>query len=316
MKVLTLTQPWATLIAAGHKRLETREWRTSYTGPIAIHAAKGWKAEDRELLREEPFRSALIDAGDRGLLLPSGEPPRGAIVAIAYLSGCYRTPDPEDDLRIHTPPLHNPGGVLVLPPPEPERSFGNYGPRRWVWALGKVRAIQPIPMRGSLGLWTWDGTPAPKPILQDSTARVALCVCGKPARIRCARCGRGDCGTHIEDQPSTGPICMPCGARQKLARPTCGDCGCWPTAEAALIHDCNCACHVPAILRLQARNEAAAAIHAALSATPTPFAADGNDPSECDFCAGMGILGGVACIWCGGTGNHVPPIQTRTGTEG
>lgn len=41
MKVLTLHQPYATAIALGHKRYETRSWWTSYRGPLAIHAAKG-----------------------------------------------------------------------------------------------------------------------------------------------------------------------------------------------------------------------------------------------------------------------------------
>lgn len=38
MKVLTLHQPWATLIAAGIKTIETRSWSTRYRGPLAIHA--------------------------------------------------------------------------------------------------------------------------------------------------------------------------------------------------------------------------------------------------------------------------------------
>src|SRR3990167_3828953 len=42
MKAITLTQPWATLVALGHKRIETRSWTTSYRGPLAIHAAKGF----------------------------------------------------------------------------------------------------------------------------------------------------------------------------------------------------------------------------------------------------------------------------------
>jgi len=41
MKALTLTQPWATLIACGAKRIETRSWATDFRGRIAIHAAKG-----------------------------------------------------------------------------------------------------------------------------------------------------------------------------------------------------------------------------------------------------------------------------------
>jgi len=37
-KVLTLHQPWASLIAIGVKTMETRSWSTSYRGPLTIHA--------------------------------------------------------------------------------------------------------------------------------------------------------------------------------------------------------------------------------------------------------------------------------------
>ena len=39
MKALSLRQPWASLIANGHKTIETRTWRTRYRGPLAIHAS-------------------------------------------------------------------------------------------------------------------------------------------------------------------------------------------------------------------------------------------------------------------------------------
>ncbi|WP_309145170.1 ASCH domain-containing protein, partial [Brevibacillus sp. HB2.2] len=40
MKAITIHQSWATLIALGEKRFETRGWSTNHRGPIAIHAAK------------------------------------------------------------------------------------------------------------------------------------------------------------------------------------------------------------------------------------------------------------------------------------
>ena len=49
MKVLTLTQPWATLVAIGAKRIETRSWSTKYRGPLAIHAAKGFPAWAKDM---------------------------------------------------------------------------------------------------------------------------------------------------------------------------------------------------------------------------------------------------------------------------
>ena len=41
MKVLTIKQPWATLIMQGDKRFEFRSWETKYRGDLLIHAGKG-----------------------------------------------------------------------------------------------------------------------------------------------------------------------------------------------------------------------------------------------------------------------------------
>lgn len=41
MKVLTIKQPWATLIMQQDKRFEFRSWKTSYRGELLIHAGKG-----------------------------------------------------------------------------------------------------------------------------------------------------------------------------------------------------------------------------------------------------------------------------------
>lgn len=38
MKVLTIKQPWATLIIEKHKKYEFRSWKTNYRGKILIHA--------------------------------------------------------------------------------------------------------------------------------------------------------------------------------------------------------------------------------------------------------------------------------------
>ena len=39
MKVLTVKQPWASLIINGDKDIENRSWRTMYRGPLYIHSA-------------------------------------------------------------------------------------------------------------------------------------------------------------------------------------------------------------------------------------------------------------------------------------
>ena len=46
MKVLTLRQPWATLVAEGIKKYEFRSWKTNYRGKVLIHAGTGIDKED------------------------------------------------------------------------------------------------------------------------------------------------------------------------------------------------------------------------------------------------------------------------------
>lgn len=49
---LTIRQPWAWLIAHGHKQFENRTWWTDYRGPMAIVAGKGTDREGYEVARQ------------------------------------------------------------------------------------------------------------------------------------------------------------------------------------------------------------------------------------------------------------------------
>ena len=51
MKVLTIKQPWASLIAEGIKKYEFRTWKTKYRGDLLIHAGKGVDKKRRERAR-------------------------------------------------------------------------------------------------------------------------------------------------------------------------------------------------------------------------------------------------------------------------
>ena len=46
--VLSLWQPWASAIAAGIKRIETRSWGTNFRGQLLIHATKKLVREGQE----------------------------------------------------------------------------------------------------------------------------------------------------------------------------------------------------------------------------------------------------------------------------
>lgn len=66
MKVITLWEPWASLIAVGAKMIETRSWNTNYRGRIAIHAAK-------KIVKLHPVVDILMAANDLSHNLQHGK---------------------------------------------------------------------------------------------------------------------------------------------------------------------------------------------------------------------------------------------------
>jgi len=128
MKTLTLTQPWATLVAIGAKKIETRSWSTEYRGPLVIHSAKTFPAEAMALMVTQPF--AMYLAGHKM--------PLGFVIATCELV---------DVVRIIQ-------GVEI--PLGGEWHFGDYTLGRYMWYLENVKMLpEPIQARGALGLWEW-----------------------------------------------------------------------------------------------------------------------------------------------------------------
>lgn len=151
MKAITLTQPWATLVAIGAKRIETRSWPTSYRGPLAIHAAKGWTPDDRQLCHVSPFVSVLQPWKDA---LPDADKlsivsalPHGVIVAVVHLETCWRfAPDTWAQVKARS-------AKQQLPAYEAE--FGDYTAGRFGFVLGRLQALaEPVAARGMQQLWT------------------------------------------------------------------------------------------------------------------------------------------------------------------
>lgn len=126
-------QPWASLVAIGAKRIETRSWPAKYRGPLAIHASKGFPKEARELCLQEPFKSALAKGGYNS----PEELPLGVVIAICRLEAVWKI---EKEHWI---------------PPDQE-PFGNFAPGRYAWDLVEVDKLpEPVPAIGQLGLWEW-----------------------------------------------------------------------------------------------------------------------------------------------------------------
>lgn len=141
MRALSLWQPWASAIAAGAKKIETRGWKTDYRGLVAIHAAKVWTSTQREAaMRLLPEIEGFTSVGGASMVAVATwvqDPaawPRGVVVALASLTDCVPTE------RLH--------------PGEREGFWGDYSPGRFAWLLEGVRALElPYSMRGRQGLW-------------------------------------------------------------------------------------------------------------------------------------------------------------------
>jgi len=68
--------------------------------------------------------------------------PRGAVIAVCRLVDCM----PTDNLNLKQIDI--------------ERHFGDFNPGRYGWILEDVTPLpEPIPAKGSLGLWEWQEMP-------------------------------------------------------------------------------------------------------------------------------------------------------------
>lgn len=125
MKALSVSQPWATAIASGLKKIETRSWAPAYRGRLVIHAS----ARNTFYFDRQAYEVIYN-------LMPSANFEHGAIVAVATLFACVRTEEIRDGIS------------------ERERLLGDYSDGRWAWLLHHVLWVDPVPCKGKLGLWT------------------------------------------------------------------------------------------------------------------------------------------------------------------
>lgn len=165
MKAITLHQPWASLIAIGAKQIETRSWPARYRGPLAIHAAKTFTDNQALICYCAPFYSVLVEhgyitPGKLCLFSENTKLPLGSIVAICNLTDYFRIDEYYYDGYIHK--IRQPGyrRSVLMPPDEPEISFGDYTVGRYAWILDDVKQLtHPIQARGYQRLWNFDCHP-------------------------------------------------------------------------------------------------------------------------------------------------------------
>lgn len=145
MKVLSLIQPYATLIALGEKRIETRSWKTNYRGELYIHASK----KIDSIMYREPFCKMLFLKYNYGPY----ELPSGMIIAKCNLVDCFKIVIENKLNKVAYAEMGDSRYVIN----GNEYLFGDYTPGRWAWILQDIEMLkEPIPAKGKLSIWNYE----------------------------------------------------------------------------------------------------------------------------------------------------------------
>lgn len=139
MKCLSLCEPWASLVAWGYKRVETRSWMAGeahWKQSLAIQASKSI-----ESIRDVEYVKYLF--AEAGLEMPPWWPrrkedyPLGRIVALTTIREARKMDE-----------------ALIATQSPQELAFGAWAPGRFAFFLGDVRRVEPaVPCKGALGIW-------------------------------------------------------------------------------------------------------------------------------------------------------------------
>ena len=128
MKVLSLIEPYASLIKAGVKKIETRSWSTNYRGELYIHAS---------MTHMNKANSGLLD------LLDDKNLGYGNILCKCKLVDCvYMDEEFVEHIR---------GSNNI------EYMCGGYSVGRYAWILEDIEVLDnPICVKGHLGIWNYE----------------------------------------------------------------------------------------------------------------------------------------------------------------
>lgn len=125
MKVLTVKEPWASLIINGYKKYEFRSWKTNYRGKLLIHAGKTLE------------KSVIPRFSCYNLEYSSG-----AIIGEVDLVDCIEVDEELNDKLMEMNPVVYGRSNHV---------------RNYAWKLENVKKYKnPIYVKGKLGLWNYN----------------------------------------------------------------------------------------------------------------------------------------------------------------
>jgi len=130
MKVISIIEPWATLIKEGKKCIETRSWKTNYRGEIYIHASA------KKISKSSPEIQNLLK------LIPNVNMNYGHIICKASLVDCkYMDEEFIKNIKLN----------------RQEYIGGFYSIGRYAWVLQDVKVLKnPIQVKGHLGIWNYN----------------------------------------------------------------------------------------------------------------------------------------------------------------
>lgn len=128
MKVITIKQPFATLIAEGLKEYEFRTWKAKYRGELLIHAGLG--VDKKAMKRFEHLNL---------------EYPQGAIIAKCTMTDCIKVDDNlKKELKEKNPLVYH---SMI----KKNLDWEGYG-----FKLENIEKIKPIEAKGKLSFWDFD----------------------------------------------------------------------------------------------------------------------------------------------------------------
>lgn len=130
--VISLQQPWATLLVLGYKGPETRSRKTKHRGPLLIHASKKFTHENKALCKKFPF-NIFIQNPDKL--------PLGGIIGEVNIDSVHHTEDIRNSLT------------------KIQLAFGDYSDGRYAYKNSNQHSFtDPIRCDGSLALpWQFEG---------------------------------------------------------------------------------------------------------------------------------------------------------------
>ena len=126
MKVLSIKEPFATLIKDGVKIYETRSWKTNYRGEIYIHASLSLSKSERLESASKYLKSEIKP---------------GCILCKCELVDCIPMTDEF---------------IKYINEETSEYDYGLYSEGRYAWKLKVLEVLdEPIPAKGKLGIWNY-----------------------------------------------------------------------------------------------------------------------------------------------------------------